>query len=239
MRQVPRYLLIGNGRLARHLQHYLSQLGLQYTTWHRSDTHDDLTKKTENATHILVLISDQAIDHFIEQHLKNTHARIIHCSGSHTSAFAISAHPLMTFSHTLYEPEIYPTIPFIIDEDAPAFEELLPGLPNPHARLNKALKTKYHALCVLAGNFSCLLWQKLFDDFSKELDLPANTAHPYLQQITKNLIHTPQSALTGPLTRQDHQTIARHMSALENDPFQTVYQSFVDCYHTQNAEKAK
>ena len=119
---------------------------------------------------------------------------------------------------------------FILDRDAPDFADLLPGLPNAHARLDTAQKAKYHALCVMAGNFSCLLWQKLFDTLQSDFDIPATAAGPYLKQQTENLLADYQTALTGPLARGDTATIARNMAALKDDEFQAVYHAFVEAY---------
>ena len=52
-----------------------------------------------------------------------------------------------------------------------------------------------------------------------------------------------QNALTGPLVRNDHQTIADNINALENDPFQAIYKSFIRCYEetitTQGDDKCQ
>lgn len=235
MRQVPaNYLMIGNGRLARHFQHYFSLLDLTFNTWHRGQPFEDLHPKTKIASHILVLISDQAIETFIKTHLPAS-ATIIHCSGSLVTESAYGAHPLMTFGTRLYDLNTYQSIPFIIDDNAPDFGELLPGLPNPHQRLDRALKAKYHALCVLSGNFTCMLWQKLFQDFAKELNLTPELAHPYLQQQMQNLMIDPQTALTGPLVRGDQATIAKNIKALNQDPIQDIYKSFVKYYQEQHS----
>ncbi len=232
MRQVPTYLLIGNGRLARHFQHYFSLLGVSFEAWHRPQEWALLQQKIRASTHILLLISDQAIEPFIDALdpavLKSK--TLIHCSGSLSTDKAFSAHPLMTFSHSLYSEAQYRAIPFIIDEAALPFHQLLPQLPNPHVRLRGELKAKYHALCVLAGNFSTLLWQKLFHDFEKELALPQEMAHPYLHQLVHNWCEDPDNALTGPLVRNDTGTLSKNLEALENDPFHPVYQAFVKAY---------
>jgi hypothetical protein len=136
----------------------------------------------------------------------------------------------MCFGKQLYTLSQYQSVPFIIDHDAPPFDELLPGLSNQHVILQKSLKPKYHALCVLGGNFSCMLWQKLFAGFETELNLPPSMAHAYLLQHTQNLLSDPESALTGPLVRRDANTILRNFAALDADPFQDIYQSFVSCY---------
>ena len=160
----------------------------------------------------------------------------IHFSGSLVSDHVIGAHPLQSFNTGLYTLEQYQQIPFVIDHDAPDFKSLLPGLMNHHVRLNKSKKSKYHALCVLSGNFSCLLWQKLFSSLEDEFHLPKEIAHVYLRQQMQNLLDAPENALTGPLVRGDTQTISRHLRALTGDEFKDVYASFVACYDKMNAE---
>jgi hypothetical protein len=229
-RQVPHYLLIGNGRVARHFQHYFSQLNLSFTCWNRNESHSNLNMLIEQSTHILLLISDQAIEPFIDQYLTQSQAIHLHFSGSLVTTKAWGTHPLMTFNDSLYAIEQYHQTHFIIDQHAPDFEKLLPGIPNQHVRLPTEMKAKYHALCVLSGNFSSLLWNKLFSSLEKEFNLPASIAHPYLRQQTQNLITHSSAALTGPLTRNDQQTIEKNLLALEKDPFQEIYKSFVNCY---------
>jgi 3-methyl-2-oxobutanoate hydroxymethyltransferase len=53
---------------------------------------------------------------------------------------------------------------------------------------------------------------------------------PYLRQQAENLMVDYKTALTGPLLRGDHATLARNIGALQGDPFQKIYQSFVDTY---------
>lgn len=238
MRQVPHYLLIGDGRVSRHFQHYFSLLGLSFSVWQYRQPVIQLSALLRDCTHILLLVPDRAIDEFITSHLSSTQAVCLHFSGSLVSQHAYGAHPLMTFAADFYTLLQYQEITFVVDDNAPAFIELLPGLPNQHVRLNTALKAKYHALCVLSGNFSCLLWQKLFTSFEQELGLDASIAHAYLKQQTHNLLLNAESALTGPLTRGDMQTVKYNLQALQADPFQQVYQSFVQCYlQNKNAGK--
>ncbi len=237
MRQVPHYLLIGNGRVARHFQYYFSLLKLNFSCWHRGQALAQLQAAISEATHILLLISDAAIEAFAAEHLQQTSAICIHFSGSHISERVYGAHPLMTFNELQYDLARYQSVPFIVDHDAPHYSDLLPGLPNHHVRIAKSLKPKYHAYCVLAGNFSCLLWQKLFHSFEQELQIPIEMAHPFLQQVTENLCTAPQTALTGPLTRNDHVTIEKNMAALADDPFQDVYASFVTAFSKQRKIK--
>jgi predicted short-subunit dehydrogenase-like oxidoreductase (DUF2520 family) len=230
MRQVPHYLLIGNGRVARHFQQYFSLLQLPFQIWHRSESLTVLREHIQSSSHILLLISDRAIEEFAAQELQNTQAVLIHFSGALVSNHIIGAHPLCTFNENLYSLEQYQRISFIIDHDAPEFTSLFPALPNTHVRLHKSLKPKYHALCVLSGNFSCLLWQKFFNSLENEFNIPHTVALPYLQQLTQNLCEQPAGALTGPLARGDKGTIAENLTALHADPYQEIYKSFVACF---------
>ena len=230
MRQVPSYLLIGNGRVAKHFQAYFSQLSIHYDTWCRQQSEFLLQQALCEASHILLLIQDDAIAAFIKTHLKDYQGIVIHCSGSLVVEGAYGAHPLMTFSHELYARDVYESIPFIIDHNAPEFNLLLPQLPNQHQRLHHADKAKYHALCVMSGNFSCLLWQQFFEKIQTQFGWPMTLAYPYLRQQMQNLMAHPTKALTGPLVRRDHETMQRNIKALQGDPLQTLYLAFVDFY---------
>ena len=63
-----------------------------------------------------------------------------------------------------------------------------------------------------------------------KFNLPINNLLPFLKQTMENIEKDYQNALSGPLVRNDHQTIADNINALENDPFQAVYKSFIHCY---------
>jgi predicted short-subunit dehydrogenase-like oxidoreductase (DUF2520 family) len=234
MGQVPHYLMIGDGRIARHMACYFDFLGLQYHTWARG-THDvkQLPELIDHATHILLLISDDAIEDFINTHLLNANKMLVHFSGSLITPHAHSAHPLMSFTPTLYSMDIYKSIWFITEEEGPDFNHLLPSLPNSHASIPKADKNLYHSMCVLSSNFTCLLWQKLFNTFAQKWQIPEAAVQPILQQVVQNLMQDQKTALTGPLLRNDINTIQKNLQALENDPYQAVYQAFVAAYQQE------
>lgn len=228
--QDPQYLLIGGGRVARHMARYFDLLDIPYMQWNRPMAASVLQDMSARAAYILVLISDDAIESFIADHLVTAPGKIIHFSGALATPAAIGMHPLMTFGDQLYDLNKYKKITFVTDSD-----EFLPDLPNPHVRLDPKKKAKYHALCVMAGNFSCLLWQKLFSTFEKEFNFPPEIAHLYLRQQTENIAADYKHALTGPLARGDQKTISKNLEAMEGDPYQGVYQSFVNAYSKENA----
>lgn len=226
----PAYLIIGNGRVASHFAHYISLLGITCQQWWRTLPDSQLQSQLPSATHVLLLISDDAIESFAKNKLIGHPGYHIHFSGSLVSDNLIGVHPLQTFSDDLYELEQYQNISFVLDHDAPDFTELFPYFSNQHVRMNKRDKAKYHALCVLSGNFSCMLWEKFFSELENGFNIPRDIAFPYLQQQMLNLTAHAKSVMTGPLVRNDKDTIQINLKALEGDPFASVYSSFVDCY---------
>lgn len=229
-------LIIGRGRVARHFQHYLSLEGISYSSWSRTEREAALHERASFATRILILISDDAIEDFLNRYPFITEKMCVHFSGCLVSPRIVGAHPLMTFGEQLYDLDTYRRIPFIVEESRRTFSELLPGLTNPSYAIPAEKKALYHALCVIAGNFSIVLWEKLFTDFSKELGLPKEAVGPYLECVFSNLAQSPlgTSVLTGPLQRGDEKTIEANLHALQNDPFAEVYRSFVRAYRADN-----
>lgn len=238
MRQVPRYLIIGDGRMARHMAFYLESLGLAYQTFARK-THDfsALPELLSHTTHILILIRDDAIESFITEHLNNTTQIKVHFSGSLTTPLAYGAHPLMSFNQTLYAQETYQQMWFICEAGNKNFTEILPGFPNQHASIPVDAKALYHSLCVLSSNFTCLLWQKLATTLEDKWQIPPQAANPILQQVMQNIARDPHTALTGPLVRNDQKTIEKNLHALNDDPYQAVYQAFVSAYQQEKETK--
>jgi predicted short-subunit dehydrogenase-like oxidoreductase (DUF2520 family) len=228
MRQVPEksIALIGNGRVSRHLSHYFNLLKIPHIVWSRDHSADFETAIT-NAGRILILISDSAIENFIEGHpvLKDRH--LIHCSGSLVLKSALGFHPLMSFGEDLYDLNSYLKIPFVGESGRASFREIFPELPNLSFEIDPKLKPFYHSLCVMSGNFTTLLWQKLFSDFSETLNLPKEAALPYLERVFKNLMVNPSGSFTGPLQRKDQKTILANLKALNGDVYQDVYRAFV------------
>ena len=240
MRQVPALGtsplgIVGSGRVARHFQHYLTLLGLPVRAWARRPAvrGEDPGSPPEALTScqtVLLLIPDAAIVPFVEAWPSLQDKRLVHCSGSLITPIAEAAHPLMTFGPDLYDFTDYRDIPFILDAGGTPFAELLSGLPNPAFAIPTADRPYYHALCVMAGNFSTLLWAKLFDELQRRFDVPPSAAHPYLARVTANVVANARRALTGPLSRGDTATIASNLKALDGDPFQAVYAAFVRAY---------
>lgn len=221
------YLIIGNGNIARHFSHYFSLKQIKFNKWSRSECHiSELQTLSKSSDIILLLISDDAIESFVQENPFLKEKTLIHFSGSLVTPLAYGAHPLMSFSEQLYELPTYESISFVVEKNS-KFMTYFPDLKNPNFEIEKSQKALYHTLCVLSGNFSVLLWQKAMHDFQTKLALPSQILIPYLKQITHNLTTNPETALTGPLARRDTKTLKKNLASLKSDPYYNVYLSFV------------
>jgi len=217
--------LVGRGRAATHMARYLRLEGLPFATWHRGqETPPEET--LASAKVILLLISDDSLEYFVEAHPTLRERLLVHFSGSLVIDGVAGLHPLMTFGPDPYSLETYRSMAFIEEKGGPRFREVFPTLPNPSWPVEPDLKPLYHALCVLCGNFTTLLWAKAFEDFEDRLGLPREVLMPYLVQTGRNVATLGREALTGSLDRGDMGTVERDLRALDGDPYAEVYQAF-------------
>lgn len=242
MGQVPAstsFLILGDGRLASHLARYFELESIPYQNWNRRfHTEAELFNFYLNSTHILFAISDTAIQEFAHSHRYLLEKSCVHFSGAQIISEIPSAHPLMTFTKEMYDLNTYQSIPFITESGKKPLAETLPGLKNPSYSIEGHTKGLYHALCVMAGNFTTLLWEKSFLEFAN-LGLPKSVLIPYLEQTMKNLKFSDpgQTVLTGPLARSDRKTIEQNLSSLKDDPYFKVYKAFCQSYDESIADR--
>lgn len=247
-----RYILIGNGKVANHFAFYLQQKNLPYSSWHYKDniTLELFLSKikqqynlSNNDLRVFILIKDSVIEEFYLNNpcLHNINY-LFHCSGALYLKNIITLHPLMTFSNESYDLYTYDSLPFVTcSDDSNQLEttQYLPGLDNKIFTIEKDKLAYYHALCVCIGNFAQILWQKSSKEMSEKLGLPRDIVNLYIKNITKNYINNPETCLTGPLARGDHNTIAKNISALNanNSILVNTYNNFCDLYIKENNEQ--
>ena len=134
-------LLIGSGRLARHLKYWNSLLEKpnHLLFWDRSKNLNELDVKLMASAAVWLAISDSAIEPFFEAHLKYLNKKVVHFSGAMHVADIACAHPLMSFPVALLPTETYSKIFFVI-EGSKTLAEILPGFHNQFAVLNAEKK---------------------------------------------------------------------------------------------------
>ena len=233
MRQVPNYLLIGNGRMANHMHHYFDSLSIPHAMWNRQQTTSKLYQALVSATHILVLISDDQIEEFIKYYIQPEYSEkiIIHFSASLTLTVenTYSAHPLQSFIDiNAYTKEAYEKIPFILTSGTPSLHILMPGLNNPFYYIQSSDMAYYHALCVLANNMSTILWKKFYEEMTARFQIRDKDLTPILQYTFYNIQKTKGKHVSGPLVRGDSKTLTRDLHALEEDEFYSIFKDMID-----------
>jgi 2-dehydropantoate 2-reductase len=233
--KTPTYGLIGRGRVATHMAHYLGLENRRVIHWHR-----DLGSEPESSLHdahmILLAISDDAIEPFLEEHGEFHDRPVVHFSGSLIIEGAHGLHPVMTFGPETYDLGFYRAIPFVSELGGAAFDEIFPGLQNPSRPIHREDKPLYHALCALAGNSTTILWAKAMDDFETRLGLPRDILRPFLQRTAANSLDLGRDALTGSLARNDRGTIARDIEGLTGDPYREVYLALAKAFAAERSD---
>ena len=228
-----RYLIVGNGNVSQHLQHYFKIKNINIANWSRKSERSFSVKLSEDTDIEIVLlaISDKAINPFLEKHKDILKKKIcVHFSGALNTMLAYGFHPLMTFSkNSLYKLEMYESILFVQDNSMP-FSEIFPSLNNNCIKIDPEHKGYYHALCVMANNFTTLLWSKFFNEMQTRYKAPLDNLMPFLNQTLNNLKKDHKKALTGPIARKDNITIQKNLDALKTDPFYEIYKGFVNTF---------
>jgi len=222
----PTYGLIGRGRVAMHMAHYLRLEKRVVRSWHREEPLQ-AEEMLSDVDVILLAINDDAITPFLEAHPFFRKRSSVHFSGSLKVPGLTGLHPLMSFGPDLYDLETYRSIPFIEEIEGIPFSDVFPSLPNPTFAIHSSEKAFYHALCVIAGNGSTLLWARVFGEFERRFALGREFLFPYLQRVFCNLALDGNTALTGALARGDKDTISRDLEALEGSPFEAMFRALL------------
>ncbi|CAN5731450.1 2-dehydropantoate 2-reductase PanG [soil metagenome] len=252
MGQVPaRILIIGDGRLATtlwdvlHAPDFPLARSTESSRWTRdSETSlNDVLAKFD-ASHVWLAISDRALREFTHEHHPVLKDRtVVHFAGSLAGWPGVhAAHPLTTLNgsgaHTY---SWFTKIPFVLDLDGPELATLLPGFENATYRLDPSQRAYYHALCATAGNFSVMLWESVATRFERDLALPSEILSVFRRQIFQNLDESDgASVLTGPLLRNDLETMKSHRTAflsLFEIPLLKIYDAFTDLFRTERARR--
>jgi hypothetical protein len=248
MRQVPTGsnlkffpLLLGRGKLARHLHHYLHLIDFSHKHYDQDlrgaiNTPDwtspELDRKLLACNAVWIMVADSAILEVLE----NVKARLsklgadlttytfIHSSAATEVEGCSTFHPLMTFGPELYEREQYAAIPFATFQGE---GNLKFPLPNSHFEIAKEKRAFYHACAVMMSNLPVLLWSKVSNEFEKQTDQNSQVFDLILKQTLINFLTLREKALTGPIARKDLTTIQKNLASIEGSPLYSIYKEFL------------
>jgi predicted short-subunit dehydrogenase-like oxidoreductase (DUF2520 family) len=168
-------------------------------------------------------------------HDKNT--MVVHCSGSLPSRIlkksqwqVASVHPLKSVA----DPEIaiheFTGTYCAVDGDAQAvsiLKKLFESIGAQIFEIKSQQKSLYHAASVMANNYLVTLHHqalKTFVEAGVDHETAKNIVSKLISDALNNLSQLSHAqALTGPIKRGDTQTIAGHMSVLQNKLTQEIY----------------
>ena len=157
---------------------------------------------------------------------------VAHVSGSLTSevlqpaaeqeAAVFSLHPLQSIADPAAALRVLPGSYFCFEGDEAAYPlagRLVAALEGRLLRIAAADKPLYHAAAVVASNFFIAL-ESLAISMLEQVGIGEEDARemllPLIRGSLENLaLKGPVDALTGPIVRGDHQTIAGHLQVLE------------------------
>lgn len=182
---------------------------------------------------------------------------ICHCSGalpstaldgaSDCGAFAVSIHPLFAVSNKYESYKAIPEAVFSLEGDAYAVglaESLLDACGNIHQEIQAESKTAYHAAAVFASNLvvglaHCSMEILKSCGFSDESAWKA-LAPLFLDNAKSVAARGPVDALTGPIERNDVETVRKHRSALDGihaDVYQDVSKVLVEVARRKHPDR--
>ena len=182
---------------------------------------------------IFITVTDRAISQ-IWNRLENCNISnkiICHCSGSLSSdifinadkhnAYTCSVHPLLPFETDSTSVESISKAYFSIEGSSYALEtitKLIKVCGNPYCIINSENKAKYHSAACFASNFVVALCHKgaeLLTECGFEYSKAVEALSPLIISNVNNICRKePINALTGPIERNDIDTVLKHLNTL-------------------------
>lgn len=232
---------IGAGRVGYSLAKYLNdnficvkgfyskniQDSIDAATFCGCKYYDKLSDLALNCDTLFLTVNDDSIKEVVEDLIKlNIKNKIlIHTSGCHTSEMFLdlnennkcySLHPIGAFNDKYHSYEIIDKIYFTI-EGNDISDDILNLFKGRIKIINSDDKIKYHAGCVMISNLVCGLFNEA-DEIFKGMNLDLSCFMPLIENNINNIkLYGPKNALTGPVIRNDIETINKHIDSLDGD----------------------
>lgn len=197
------------------------------------ETLEDLVRDSEV---VFITVPDDVIASVWEEMkaLQIAGKAICHCSGVLSSDIfsekaahhccGYSIHPLLAFSDKLHSYQELSQAVFTIEGDNGRQQEmtdLLRRCGNEVIAIHQEEKARYHAAAVFASNLMLGLAETAVEELI-QCGFARETARAALAPLMEKNIahlrqHSPEEALTGPMERNDRNTVKRHLDTLSGD----------------------
>ena len=212
MRSLKTAAVIGRGKISGHLPSLFKSFFSYFIMLERNTSYTAINLNTIDV--VILAVQDRNIESTYNQ-LKEffpSTVKFIHLSGAQTFPDIIGIHPLMTFSAESKVKD-YSQVPLFTDNVD--FYEAYKNETKNLRFIRSDLKIKYHAMAVMLGNFSQYYLQQIKNSFPTELNfddfklLTLNSVKNIFKEESNGM-------LTGPLIRNDQETISKHKNELKH-----------------------
>lgn len=177
----------------------------------------------------------------------DTQKTFIHASGVHTisellplqkKGFSVAtAHPLFAFSNPIENEKQLDNLFFTIEKKEGRLIELLSRTNNEYLLIKSEKKPLYHLASVVLSNYLVTLSHisnQIYNRVGIENKDLNRATIPLIESVLSNIQKQGKEALTGPIRREDKETIKKHIATLNEQ-----FPSFLDFYKNMGLQTAK
>lgn len=229
-----RYVIFGDGRVGANMAAYLERLGHRVDVVPRRKAEEQraaCAALVERADVVAAAIPDDRLPDWREEWKIAIGQRpAVHFSGAVDIEGMHAFHPLYSFPRFVLDADMLKGVVFACPADGPSFEAIFPGAPNPHFKIARGDRARYHALAVLSGNLVSYVWNETAKEIAACSGLPPEKAlGEYLKSIADRFLEKPTASLTGPVARRDRSAVTENLRALSDSPkLKRLYQAFLE-----------
>ena len=176
-------------------------------------------------------IKEEPIQGKVVCHFSGSLSSVVFSGRKQAGVSGCSAHPMYAFSSKYTSYEQLNQVLFTMEGDKEALEEVGSVLEQAGIRfcvIDSAKKERYHAAASMVSNMMIGLYQMSID-MLQDCGFEESAARVLVEPLVKGNIHTllttsPEQALTGPIERNDVDTVIKHLSVLTEEE-QSVYKN--------------
>lgn len=176
-------------------------------------------------------LAGQSIQGKIICHFSGSLSSVVFSDMDRTGASGCSIHPMYAFNDKFTAYQKLNQVYFTIEGQEPAvaaMRALWEGLGNPVCVIAPDRKARYHAAAAMVSNMMTGLYQMGVDmlaDCGFEREVARRLVEPLVRgNMEAVAASSPEQSLTGPIERNDVETVRRHLTVLREDERQ-VYVS--------------
>ena len=214
-----RFRIVGPGRAGGAFGSALSSVGWSLDRTYRRN--DDASDAATGVDVVLLCVPDRSIPE-VAQAIKPGTAAIVHVAGSqtldvlHPHERRGSIHPLMTLPDAAHGAErLLDHCPFAIAGDS-ITEQIAEALEGWTFRVPEDQRMLYHAAAAIASNHLVALTSQV-QRLGELAGVPKAGFGPLMQASLANALENDtKTALTGPVSRGDWETVRGHLNAMED-----------------------